>query len=338
MKIALSNILSRVLTAEMIPVTNLDLWIRNIPTKVIKFTYSGKEFEFEWVLPKDFLAITDEEFLDHLRSIAYSQNVGTAQGVWERGLYSLRNATIPFELRGIGHNSTAWIDPDDFIHALDRYGDIDAVTKSLARIEQGMIVSTLPPDMTSFRPIIRYLEACQIYPRIKISNYSDLNLISLQKVGIPPRLFHALYEFSKEDHSLKDTSDVGFTTLIAFMSVKQIEAYCRITQAESIRKLVNSVISWYNTREGTLRDLVVGAIKPELGSIFGWEDLSVPKSQNEDIKLSPDLVEKISNFWCKADPSSEEIEFYLKWQEDIPEHMTKTVLSEIVQHFSQIKE
>ncbi len=331
MKIALSSILSRVLIAEMIPATNLDLWIRNIPSRTITFTYAGKSYEFEWVLPKRFLSLKDKEFLNHLKSIAGTQVTETAQGVWERGLHSLRNATIPFELRFMNNTQTEWIDPDDFVDALTRYDNIAGVAVSLDRLSQGIIMSATPPDMESFRQIVSYLRTCQKYPRTEITSYSDLNLISLQEIGIPPRLFRIL-----SDVSDKNTSNVGVASLIDFMKENPIEKYCTVKQAESINSLASRIREWYSTRQGTLRDLAVAVIKPELESSMGWEDTSVSKVLNiTDIQLSPDLARSMSEFWGSNSPSRGQIEFYIKWRDILPKEIDSKILKQLLEDFSQ---
>ena len=79
---SLENLLRRVLISENIPVEHLEYWLRNIPSATLTVSYLGKDYDLVWVLPRAYIEISDEEFKDHLRQVAFNKDVGSAMGVW----------------------------------------------------------------------------------------------------------------------------------------------------------------------------------------------------------------------------------------------------------------
>lgn len=330
---SLENLLRRVLISENIPVEHLEYWLRNIPSTTLTVSYLGKDYDLVWVLPRAYIEISDEEFNNHLRQVAFNKGVGSAMGVWEVGIRGIRAATLPYELRRLCNSGSRWVDPADFKAALDRFSGIPEVGESLDALSKGIVTAAVDYPQ-AFLPISKYLEVCMKYPKIPITSLADLNKIDLRVFPIPSRLFGALVAWLRQNG--KDPQP-SFTAFLTFVQSANLAMYCRVQQASEVSDLCTGIVNWVNTRSGTLRHLAATIIAPDVAREMDWQDTSVKKSDTSELVVSKEILERICAFWEDSNPSSQQVEFYLKWKEFLQGEITHDIFEQMSQDFSGVR-
>lgn len=330
---SLENLLRRVLISENIPVEHLEYWLRNIPSTTLKVSYLGKDYDLVWVLPRAYFEISDKEFTNHLRQIAFDKGVGSAMGVWDVGIHGIRAATLPYELRRLCNSGSRWIDPEDFKAALERFNDIPGVGESLDALSKG-IVTTTANYPQAFLPISKYLEVCMKYPNTPITSLADLNKIDLKVFPIPSRLFGGLVAWLRQNG--KDPQP-SFTAFLTFVQSANFAVYCRAQQASEVSDLCKSIVNWVNTRSGTFRDLTASIIAPDIAREMNWQDTSVRKADTSELVVSKEILERICEFWEDSNPTAQQAEFYLKWKDFLQGEITHDIFEQMSQDFSEVR-